>query len=63
MLYSNLKFKLVVTAIFTIFYSIPAFGQTAEEAQALHDKGRACFDANKIGKRLSAGAERSKTKP
>ena len=48
MLYSNLKFKLVVTAIFAIFYSIPAFGQTAEEAQALHDKGRACFDANKI---------------
>ena len=37
--------------LFTLFFfllSISLYAQTAEEAQALHDKGRECFNAGKV---------------
>lgn len=40
--------KPVWIAIYLFLFSCPLLAQTAEEAQALHDRGRECFNANKI---------------
>ena len=40
--------KSISIIFFMLLLSCPLFAQTAEEAQALHDKGRECFNAGKV---------------
>lgn len=40
--------KSILFTLLLFVLSTPLFSQTAEEAQALHDKGRECFNAGKV---------------
>ncbi len=40
--------KSIFITFLMFMLSCPIFAQTAEEAQALHDKGRECFNAGKV---------------
>ena len=40
--------KSILITTFLLLFSSSLYAQTAEEAQALHDKGRECFNAGKV---------------
>lgn len=42
------RMKSILITFLMFMLSCPIFAQTAEEAQALHDKGRECFNAGKV---------------
>lgn len=42
------EMKLIFITFLMLILSSPIFAQTAEEAQALHDKGRECLNAGKV---------------